>query len=62
MPAYPFLQTTQEVEALAQKLAREKVIAVDTEADSFFHYFEKLCLVQIGARSGIYLIDQHELP
>ncbi len=62
MPAYPFLQTTEEVEALAQKLAREKVIAIDTEADSFFHYFEKLCLVQIGARSGIYLIDPLALP
>ncbi len=62
MPAYPFLRRPEEVEALAQKLSREKVIAVDTEADSFFHYFEKLCLVQIGARSGIYLIDPLELP
>ena len=62
MPSYPFLRTTEEVEALAQKLASEKVIAVDTEADSFFHYFEKLCLVQIGARSGIYLIDPLALP
>ena len=62
MPAYPFLQTTEEVEALAQKLAREKVIAIDTEADSFFHYFAKICLVQIGARSGIYLIDPLALP
>ena len=62
MPAYPFLRRPEEVEALAKKLSREKVIAVDTEADSFFHYFEKLCLVQIGARSGIYLIDPLDLP
>lgn len=55
--SYPFLETTEEVEELAQKLARESVIAVDTEADSFFHYFEKICLVQIAAKSGIYLID-----
>src|SRR5262245_66504201 len=35
----------------------EKVIAVDTEADSFYHYFDKTCLVQIGTRRQIYLID-----
>ena len=55
--SYPFLQTAEEVEQLAKKLSRESVIAVDTEADSFFHYFEKICLVQVAAKSGIYLID-----
>ena len=55
--SYPFLQTTKAVEDLARKLRGEPVIGVDTEADSFFHYFEKICLVQISARSGIYLID-----
>ncbi len=55
--SYPFLQTTEAVEDLARKLRGEPVIGVDTEADSFFHYFEKLCLVQIAAKSGIYLID-----
>ena len=33
------------------------MIAVDTEADSFYHYFDKTCLVQIGTRKQIYLID-----
>lgn len=55
--SYPFLQTAEEVEELAHKLSCESEIAVDTEADSFFHYFEKICLVQIAAESGIYLID-----
>jgi ribonuclease D len=35
----------------------EKVIGVDTEADSFYHYFDKTCLVQIATRRQIYLID-----
>ncbi len=51
------IETRDEVESLAKRLAREKVIAVDTEADSFFHYFDKLCLVQIAYRGGIVLID-----
>ena len=55
--SYPFLHTTEAVEDLARKLRGEPVIGVDTEADSFFHYFEKICLVQIAASSGIYLID-----
>ncbi|MBW2294302.1 MAG: ribonuclease D [Deltaproteobacteria bacterium] len=33
------------------------MIAVDTEADSFYHYFDKTCLVQIGTKKHSYLID-----
>ena len=57
MAEYPFIETPQAVEELAGLLSRETAIAVDTEADSFFHYFEKLCLVQISASSGTWLID-----
>ncbi|HTO71876.1 MAG TPA: HRDC domain-containing protein [Myxococcota bacterium] len=62
MAEYPFIQTIAEVEELAAKLAVEKVIAVDTEADSFFHYFDKLCLVQISASCGTFLIDPLAVP
>jgi ribonuclease D len=33
------------------------VVAVDTEADSFYHYFDKTCLVQIATRKHAWLID-----
>ena len=62
MAEYPFIETVAEVEELAAKLALEKVIAVDTEADSFFHYFDKLCLVQISASCGTFLIDPLAVP
>ncbi len=62
MPEYALLQTKDEVEALAGRLERERVIAVDTEADSFYHYFDKLCLVQIGYKGGIALVDTLALP
>ena len=51
------IETRADLDALAQDLLAEKVIAVDTEADSFYHYFDKTCLVQIATRRQIYLID-----
>jgi ribonuclease D len=54
---YELIETRADLDALAHDLMGEKVIAVDTEADSFYHYFDKTCLVQIGTRRQIYLID-----
>ena len=51
------IETGAELEALARDLARQKVIAIDTEADSFYHYFDKTCLVQIATKRSIYLVD-----
>ncbi len=62
MAEYRFIDRVVEVEELAAKLALEKVIAVDTEADSFFHYFDKLCLVQVAAACGTFLIDPLSMP
>jgi ribonuclease D len=54
---YEMIETRADLDALAQELMTEKVVAVDTEADSFYHYFDKTCLVQIATRRQIYLID-----
>ena len=62
MAEYRFIDRVVEVEELAAKLALEKVVAVDTEADSFFHYFDKLCLVQVAASCGTFLIDPLSMP
>ncbi len=62
MDDYRLIETQEGVEELAQGLRRERVIGVDTEADSFFHYFDKLCLVQIACKSGIFLVDPLKLP
>jgi ribonuclease D len=42
---------------LCRELARETVVAVDTEADSFFHYRERVCLVQLSAGERDWLVD-----
>jgi ribonuclease D len=54
---FEMIATREELESLAHDLAAEKVIGVDTEADSFYHYFDKTCLVQIATRRQIYLVD-----
>lgn len=54
---YQRIETREELEALATTLLDEDVVAVDTEADSFYHYFDKTCLVQIATRRQIYLVD-----
>ena len=57
MADYELIETRADLDALAQELLGEKTIAVDTEADSFYHYFDKTCLVQIATKRQIYLID-----
>jgi len=54
---YELIERESDLRALSRDLLREAVVAVDTEADSFYHYFDKTCLVQIGTSRGIYLID-----
>jgi ribonuclease D len=54
---YELIETRADLDAVAQDLLGEKVLAVDTEADSFYHYFDKTCLVQIATRRQIYLVD-----
>jgi len=54
---YERIERGSDLRALSRELLRETTIAVDTEADSFYHYFDKTCLVQIGTSQGIYLID-----
>ncbi len=51
------IENQRDLEALAQELLSKKVVAIDTEADSFYHYFDKTCLVQIATRQQTYLVD-----
>ena len=57
MADYELIENRADLDALAQDLLAEKVLAFDTEADSFYHYFDKTCLVQVASRRHIYLID-----
>jgi ribonuclease D len=47
----------EDLAAAVEKLAREKRIAVDLEADSMFHFREKVCLLQLASRKATFVID-----
>jgi ribonuclease D len=43
--------------ALLDDLERHDEVAFDTEADSFFNYREKVCLIQVSVEDRDYLVD-----
>ena len=57
MADFELIENRADLDALAQDLLGEKVLAFDTEADSFYHYFDKTCLVQIATKKHAWLVD-----
>ncbi len=55
------ISTPEALEDLTKLLLKEDVVAFDTEADSFYHYFDKVCLVQVATRKKCWLIDPLEI-
>ncbi len=51
------VDSQRSLDSLAQSLRSADAIAVDTEANSFFAYRERICLVQISTRERDYLVD-----
>ncbi len=42
---------------LVKTLSNESLVAVDTESDSLYSYFEKVCLIQFSTARADYLVD-----
>lgn len=55
-PAH-YISTPQELRSLAAALAKEPLLALDTESNSLYAYREQVCLVQISTRSADYIVD-----
>lgn len=56
-PSVEFVDSPPALVVLCESLATQSLIAVDTEADSLYSYFEKLCLVQFSTRTRDYIVD-----
>ena len=58
-PDRPFLWVDKpgQLEQLVHDLSRETLIGLDTESDSFHHYREQVCLIQISTNETDYIID-----
>lgn len=57
LPPPILVQDSRGLSRLLEDLDRQTEVAVDTEADSFFSYRDKVCLIQITAESRDYLVD-----
>jgi ribonuclease D len=56
-PQYTYIDTSAALETLAHRLESQPVIGVDLEADSLYHFKEKVCLIQIAAADESFVID-----
>lgn len=57
LPPPELVEDAAGLARLLAALEREPEIAVDTEADSFYHYQERVCLVQLSAGTRDWLVD-----
>jgi ribonuclease D len=54
----PWIRTPEALAALARCLDGCRAIGLDTESDSLYHHFEKVCLVQVATDRGEgFLVD-----
>jgi ribonuclease D len=54
---YEIIDTPPDLETLAAELAHEPIIGVDLEADSMYHFQEKVCLIQLATARRNVIID-----
>ncbi len=52
-----FVQTNQRLLQAMEDIQQYDTIGVDLEANSFYRYYEQICLVQFATPSKIYLVD-----
>jgi ribonuclease D len=57
LPPPTLVQDRAGLSRLVADLETQREIAVDTEADSFFNYREKVCLIQVTVEDRDYLVD-----
>ncbi|MEE8552549.1 MAG: HRDC domain-containing protein [Desulfobacterales bacterium] len=54
---YQIIETVTGLERIVRIFEREKTIAIDLEADSMFHFKEKVCLIQVASKNRSIVID-----
>jgi ribonuclease D len=56
-PAFEYIQTAPALEQLLGHIRNASRIALDTEADSYHHYYPKVCLIQGSTENIHFIID-----
>jgi len=60
-PSYRLIRSPAELRQFVDRISHEEILAVDLEADSMFHYQEKVCLVQMAGNGENVVIDPLEV-
>ncbi len=56
-PSFRFIETDAALQEIIPLLLAEETIGVDLEADSLFHFTEKVCLIQMATPKASFLLD-----
>jgi ribonuclease D len=56
-PEFQFIQTLPDLKLLCKQLSGEKLLGIDTEADSLYHYYPKVCLIQVSTTDTTFVVD-----
>ncbi len=54
---FEYVDKATSLAKLTARISKAKRVALDTEADSLFHYFEKVCLIQLSIGDRNYIVD-----
>ena len=54
---YTLVSTNGCFHAVMERIRGARRLAIDTEADSLYHYFEKVCLLQLSTDDETFIID-----
>jgi ribonuclease D len=60
-PQYTYISTSEGFQKVLEHAGSSLRLAIDIEADSLYHYFEKVCLIQISSDSKTYILDPLKL-
>lgn len=51
------IKTRQELQELLQRLRQTPRVAVDTESNGFYAYYERICLIQLSTETDDFIVD-----
>lgn len=60
MPTLPpptIIRSVGKLEEMAELFMKQPIVAVDTESNSLYAYYERICLIQFSVSGGDYIVD-----
>jgi ribonuclease D len=54
---YEYVDSNEKLQKLCEPLASARIVAIDIEADSLHHYYEKVCLIQMTFKGHNFIVD-----